>query len=110
MFVALSHWDKHKFLFVAAANKIIICYQTVAKKQKNKNIIRCLKKSSQNAKKGIKINKKWQQEPKNAKKFSIVDTFGNFLAKYTNFVYCSDSVGQKIIFVCCSYSVRQTKF
>ena len=57
------------------------------------------KKNNKIPKKGKirhKSHKKCLKEVKSAKKLSIVDTFVNFLATYTNFVCRSDSVRQTI--------------
>ena len=94
----LLHW-------VTATNKICTCYKKIAKKKK---IIKCLKKSSIMQQKSHKSPKNCQKEPKSDNKWSTVDTFGNFLASYTNFVGCSDSV--RLTFSFCSDSGQQEFF
>ena len=82
LFVALSHCNK----------QIQYMLPNYAKKNTQKNTHKKLNCP--------KIHKKCQKEPQSAKKkLSIVDTFGNSLATYTNFICCSDSVRQQF-FVC----------
>ena len=87
--MALSYCNKQNFCllhWVTTTINISIYYQKDPKRNK-----KCPKK----CKKRHTSLKKCSKEVKRApKKERIVDTFGHFLATYTNFVCCSDSVWQ----------------
>ena len=80
LFVALSHSNKQNLYMLPKSCQ-----------KKLKYVLKCMKMSLIMQKKAQK-SQKVPKEPKSVKKLSIVDTLGNFLATYTNFVCRSDSV------------------
>ena len=102
MFVA-PHCDKQNFglWHWAIATKIIFVCRTESLWQTKlvyatKKFPKATKNVIKKRKIRFKSHKKCQKEVKIPKKLSFVDTFGNFLAIYTNLFFCCDSVRQTI--------------
>ena len=117
LFVTLSHCDKQNFclwLGATATNRIFIGCSESLRQTKLVYFTKKFQKNQKNILKKCKIRhkypKKYQKEVQSAKKLGIVDTFGNFLETYTNFVCRSDSVRHTIFLFVAVIQCNKQKF